>query len=189
MRAAASKSRPPSRSPISHVIARLERRSGAARPSGAPRRWRSHPARPEPTRAAGSAVRAATARARCCTALELGFRARQLVRSTSSPRAISVVSILAARPWPCRPPWRWRCARRAVDPPPPPGLALLLQRLERADIEHEAAPREIARHGVRIGAQQLRVDHCASAFRRRLAPAAGRAPRRSSISSPRGTGR
>src|SRR4029077_19259692 len=40
-----------------------------------------------------------------------------------------------------------------------PGLTLLLQCPERAYIEHKAASREVARHGVRIGAQQLRIDH------------------------------
>ena len=53
-----------------------------------------------------------------------------------------------------------------------PGLALLLQGPERRDVERIAAPREIARHGLRIGAQQLRIDQ-ASTFRCGPGPQAG----------------
>ncbi len=38
-------------------------------------------------------------------------------------------------------------------------LALVVERLERVDVEGEAAPREIARDGFGVGAEELYVDH------------------------------
>ena len=142
-----------------HVIAAARSRTRAARPSGAPRRCRSRRARPAPSRAAGSAVRAATARAPACTALS----SRSAVASSRGQAlALGDQRRRCPRrgPWPCRPPWRWHCAPRAAGPAPPGRACAVLERLQGGDIEREAAAREIARDGLRVGAQQLRIDHC-----------------------------
>ena len=68
-----------------------------------------------------------------------------------------------------------------------PGLALFLQRPQGRHIELEAAARQIARYAFRVGAQQLRIDHCQPFDSLRERRRASASP--ILISSPRGTGR
>ncbi len=142
------------------VIARLERRSAAARPSGALRRWRSRRARRAPTRAAGWAVPAASCSSSACTAVERplgpGELARERLAAREQRRDILALALghahglgvgvaLGAQPV-------------GLDLP---GLALLFERL--------AAPPRPARSRGAPGCAPRRPDRHAAASDRSLA--------------------